>query len=254
MKSFLIALQFLTRIQLVTQKSWTAEDFGKSTRAFPLVGFVLGIVQMLVAWGLLQTLGICNTTVGILLLLPIILTGGLHSDGFMDTVDGVFSGRDRERKLEIMKDSRVGSYGVVAFVCLMFFTWSLLRDTPAAFLLPAVYIMPVVGRMAMTFVICRFPYARKEGMGKAFADAADGRTLVLALVTTLILLMPFGAVGYIALGAGLVFAFFFARYIKGVLGGLTGDVYGATELLTEMVVLMSILALSKILQYSSIMW
>lgn len=247
MKSFLIALQFLTRIQLVTQESWTAEDFGKSTKAFPLVGFVLGLIQLLIAWALLQTLGACNTTIGLLLLLPIILTGGLHCDGFMDTADGVFSGRERNRKLEIMKDSRVGSYGVVAFVCLMFFNWSLLRDTPPAFLLAAVYLMPIVGRMAMTLVICFFPYARKEGMGKAFADAADRKTFCLAFVTTLLLLLPFGLVGYVALGLGGLFAFLFASYIKGVLGGLTGDVYGATEFLTETVALMSVLFFSMIL-------
>ncbi len=249
MKSFLIALQFLTRIKFVNQDTWMAEDFGRSTRAFPLVGLVLGLLQLLIAWLLLQTLGMSNTTIGFLLVLPIVLTGGLHCDGFMDTVDGVFSGRERAQKLEIMKDSRVGSYGVVAFVCLMLFNLSLLRDTPTHLLLPAVYLMPIAGRMAMTMVICFFPYARKEGMGKAFAEAADGRTFWIAFLTTLILLYPFGIVAYIALGIGLLFAFLLATYVKDVLGGLTGDVYGATELLTETVALMGILAGAQLMRY-----
>ena len=110
MHSFLIGLQFLTRIRFVNQTEWTAEDFGRSTRFFPLVGLVLGICYASAAWLLVYTKGLFGMQAlptALLLILPLVLTGGLHADGFMDTADGVFSGRERERKLEIMKDSRV---------------------------------------------------------------------------------------------------------------------------------------------------
>ena len=92
MHSFLIGLQFLTRIRLVRQTEWTAEDFGRSTRFFPLVGLVLGICYALFAWLLLYAVGMRALTAALLLVLPLLLTGGLHADGFMDTADGVFSG------------------------------------------------------------------------------------------------------------------------------------------------------------------
>ena len=92
MHSFLIGLQFLTRIRLVCQTEWTAEDFGRSTRFFPLVGLVLGLCYALAAYVLLYTIGAHTLTSVLLMLLPLILTGGLHADGLMDTADGVFSG------------------------------------------------------------------------------------------------------------------------------------------------------------------
>lgn len=149
MHSFLIGLQFLTRIRLVRQTEWTAEDFGRSTRFFPLVGLVLGICYALFAWLLLYAVGMRALTAALLLVLPLLLTGGLHADGFMDTADGVFSGRDRERKLEIMKDSRVGAFGVVSFVMLMFVQYALISDMHPLLLIPALFVMPVIGRFAI---------------------------------------------------------------------------------------------------------
>ena len=173
MHSFLIGLQFLTRIRLVRQTEWTAEDFGRSTRFFPLVGLVLGICYALFAWLLLYAVGMRALTAALLLVLPLLLTGGLHADGFMDTADGVFSGRDRERKLEIMKDSRVGAFGVVSFVMLMFVQYALISDMHPLLLIPALFVMPVIGRFAMVLSVACFPYAREDGMGKTFADMAE---------------------------------------------------------------------------------
>ena len=179
MHSFLIGLQFLTRIRLVNQTEWTAEDFGRSTRFFPLVGLVLGICYASAAWLLVYTKGLFGMQAlptALLLILPLVLTGGLHADGFMDTADGVFSGRERERKLEIMKDSRVGSFGVVSFVLLMF-------------------------------------------------------------VTTTALVLPWGTLAAAALVLGTAFALLFCSAMTKILGGVTGDVYGAATVLTETLVL-----------------
>ena len=144
MRAFFIGLQFLTRISIVEQKDWCEKDFADSVRYFPLIGLVLGIIYAAFAALLLSFLpqnGILlphHVVAAILLILPILLTGGLHCDGFMDTMDGLFSGRSRERMLEIMKDSRVGANGVFAFVLLMIFDWSILLDLlQSAWLFPA---------------------------------------------------------------------------------------------------------------------
>ena len=106
MKAFFIGLQFLTRIHLVSQTVWTEEDFGKSVRYFPLVGAVLGMIYggtAFIMFNLLPHFGVFTPHyfgVAILLAMTVILTGGIHCDGFMDTVDGIFSGRPRDRMLE----------------------------------------------------------------------------------------------------------------------------------------------------------
>lgn len=237
MNSFLIGLQFLTRIHLVKQTVWTAEDFGRSTRFFPLVGLVLGICYALAAWLLLYALGMRSLTAALLLILPLLLTGGLHADGFMDTADGVFSGRDRARKLEIMKDSRVGAFGVVSFVMLMFVQFALLSDMAWPLLVPALFVMPIIGRLAMVLAVACFPYAREDGMGKTFADMADRSTVVIAALTTAVLVLPWGVLATAALVLDTLFALLFCRMMTNILGGVTGDVYGATTVLTETLVL-----------------
>ena len=117
MKSFFIGLQFLTRLKLVNQTEWDIY-FGKSVVTFPLVGLVIGAFMALIYWLLVPYIPITLLAL-LLVVFEFLFTGGLHADGFMDTCDGLFSGRDRERKLEIMKDSRVGSNGVVGFVFLI---------------------------------------------------------------------------------------------------------------------------------------
>ena len=193
MRSFLTALQFLTRIHIVSQKDLTMADFGRSTKFFPLVGAVLGAIYLLAALLLYVLFGLQGYTVkAVLVLLPILLTGGLHCDGFMDTVDGLFSGRSRERMLDIMKDSRTGSFGVVAFGAMLLLNWSLLMDLPVPVLLIAVFVMPIIGRMAMLFAVAYFPYARPEGMGRAFAEMADRKAVLIGLVTALLFTAPWG--------------------------------------------------------------
>lgn len=247
MSLFFVALQFLTRIHIVKQDCWTAEDFGRSTRFFPLVGLMQGVIYLLVVYLLLPVLGKSAIFASLMLILTIAITGGLHYDGFMDTMDGLLSARSRERMLEIMKDSRVGSYGALAAICLILLQWSLLRDIDEAFIFMAVYTMPLIGRMGMVLVIASFPYARPEGMGKAFAEMADRSTLIVAGVTTISAIITLGQVAMAALVVGLSVAYLFGRYATAKLGGVTGDVYGAAELLTETSVLATFLAAGKII-------
>ena len=155
----------------------------------------------------------------------------------MDTADGVFSGRERERKLAIMKDSRVGSFGVVAFVLLMFLQFALLLDMSPLLLVSAFFVMPIIGRMAMVLAVSCFPYARADGMGKTFADMANRRTVAIAAVTTSVFVIPIGLLATLALVLGVVFTLLFCRRVSAILGGVTGDVYGAATVLTETIVL-----------------
>jgi adenosylcobinamide-GDP ribazoletransferase len=244
MNNFITGLQFLTRIQVAKQSEWSPESFGRSVKYFPLIGAILGIILVLVHHVLAEFL----PNVGMylpphvlaifLIISNVLLTGGLTCDGFMDTMDGIFSGRSKDRMLEIMKDSRIGANGVMAFVLLAILKWSLIMDIPPQGLPTALFMMPLLGRFAMVIGITVFPYARPDGIGKAFAQYAGKYTLCIATVLTLLFVIPLGKQAIVSLFAVIIVTLLFSSYVKKLIGGLTGDIYGAITEITEIVLLL----------------
>ncbi len=246
MNSFLIALQFLTRIFIVKQSIWTEQSFGESVKFFPAVGAIIGIISAGVVGALNfftdGTLPMFTGAIGFAL--PIILTGGIHCDGLMDSADGLFSGREREKILQIMKDSRAGSFGVVAMIlvaAIEISTLSELARLSTEFLCAAIYSAPIIARLMMVITIGAFPYARAEGMGKAFAKFTTRRTIFFATVETFLLMLPLELIGekfflcaMIATLIALAVTWRFANFSTEKIGGVTGDIYGATSTLAEM--------------------
>ena len=237
MKDFFTGLQFLTRIRLVEQNDWSPDSFGRSVKYFTLIGAIIGLLLAGLNYVLSQFLP-SHVLAAVLIIAEIVLTGGLHCDGFMDTADGVFSGRSRERMLEIMKDSRVGANGVVAFGLLLLLKYSLIIDMTPTMLFAALITMPVAGRMAMVISIASFSYARPEGMGKAFAQYAGRATLGVTAVVAIAVVAALGIRASISAGGAVVAGILAARYLATILGGLTGDTYGAVTELTELAVLL----------------
>ena len=252
--SFFVGLQFLTRISIVKQTVWTEESFGKSVKFFPAVGAVLGLVYVVLAEILNLLIGDAfpMLTAAVILVSMTILTGGIHCDGFMDTMDGLFSGRDRERMLEIMKDSRVGAFGVVSFVMLSILDFAALSElsrTSTLTLFAAIYSAPIIGRLMMVVTIGGFPYARPNGMGKAFAAYTTRSTIILAAFEVLVLLLPLILLSamlaeslLISLTIALTFTLYFGKFTTKKVGGVTGDIYGAIEIISEALVMVSFLS------------
>ena len=177
MKRFLIALQFLTRIRVARNLEIEEEELGGSAVFFPLVGFIIGLILATLAFG--GSTLFSSLTVAVLITAGEgILTGGLHLDGYMDACDGIFSGRPRERMLEIMKDSRVGSMGVIGLFILLALKITLLSELPVEVLIPSVAVMPLLGRWAMVLAIWRFPYARAEGLGAYFSGRTSDKSFL----------------------------------------------------------------------------
>lgn len=235
-QDFFTGLQFLTRIKIVKQDEWSPESFGRSVKFFPLIGAVIGFILMLInhlCGGFLPP----NLMAAVLIAVEITITGGLHCDGLMDTADGIFSGRTRDRMLDIMKDSRVGANGVIAFSLLILIKWSLLIDMIPTQLSAALFVMPILSRLAMVMGITLFPYARPDGIGKAFALYAGKKAFFIAALSALPFVVALGKAAILATVAVLVCASLMSRYVTRILGGLTGDVYGAITELSEIVVL-----------------
>lgn len=245
MNEFLIGLQFLTRISIVKQTVWTEEGFGRSVKYFPLIGAVLSICYVGIALLIDEKFIMLRSAV--ILTAMAMLTGGIHCDGFMDTFDGLFSGRDKYKILEIMKDSRVGSFGVVSFVMLMLIEFATLNELSTKFIF-TIYSAPIIARLMMVITIGKFNYAREEGMGKAFAKYTDNSTITFAVIETLILIAPLMLIEIelmknllIAIFIPLTFTIYFGKLSTKKIGGVTGDIYGAVTLISEMLVMISFL-------------
>ena len=257
MNSFLIGLQFLTRIFIVKQSVWTEQSFGESVKYFPAVGAILGIICAGVV-GAINFLNLPLLTGAVGFSLLIILTGGIHCDGLMDSADGLFSGREREKILEIMKDSRAGSFGVVSMIlvaALEISTLAELAKLSTWFLCASIYSAPIIGRLMMVMTIGAFPYARPEGMGKAFAKFTTRRTIFIAFGETILLLLPLNFMSekfFLCAAAAILVALFvtwrFASFSTEKIGGVTGDIYGAVTTLSEMFAMITFLLIGNFLR------
>lgn len=257
MNSFLIGLQFLTRIFVVKQSVWTEQSFGESVKFFPMVGALLGICYAAIV-GAMSFLNLPLFAGAVGFAAMIILTGGIHCDGLMDSADGLFSGRERDKILEIMKDSRAGAFGVVSMILIAALEVSTLAELAKLstwFLCTAIYSAPIIGRLMMVVTIGAFPYARQSGMGKAFAQFTTRRTIIFAAGETLLLLLPLMFISEIfficaasASCVALIVAWKFASFSTEKIGGVTGDIYGAITTLAELFALITFLLIGNYLR------
>ena len=232
---FWAAVQFLTVFPTPLSHEVDAKTFSRSVTYFPLVGLILGAILLGLNYGL--TLILPASVVNALLIIAlVILTGAHHLDGFIDTCDGVIAGTTREQRLAIMADSKVGAFGIVGVVLLLLLKYVSLSSVPV---LPALLLMPTLGRWAMVSAIFTFPYARSTGMGTSFKQGANWQRLTIAtaiaLIAAVVLLKWWGLVlmtilWLIIFGIGTLF--------RSRLGGLTGDNYGAINELAEVLVLL----------------
>jgi adenosylcobinamide-GDP ribazoletransferase len=240
LSGFAVATAFFTRIP-VTTPACGAERLADTAWAFPLVGAGIGGVAAL-AFLLVQLLGLGDWLAALLAVLAgIVVTGALHEDGIADTADGLIGGHDRDQRLSIMRDSRHGTFGVVAIVLSV-----LLRAAALARIGEAVYVglaliaAHAASRSALPFAMRVLVPARADGLG-----AAAGRprtplaiaTLAIGLLVTLAALGPTrGAIAFGLAGASMATLGMLAHRR---IGGYTGDVLGAFQQIGEIVMLLT---------------
>ena len=235
MISLLAAFQFLTTFPAVIRRSFTAGELGRAVGFFPVVGMALGGVL----YGLGSVLQLIFPTpiVAIFILAAwLLLTRALHFDGFLDSCDGLFGGFTPERRLEIMRDSRVGAFGVAGGGLLLLAKYSAIISLPH---LSGLLLAPVMGRWILSIAIFAYPYARDKGLGRDMKDNVHWSQVILATLVSLLAAWFFaGWTGLLAFAlAGLVL-WLGAGFILRRIPGLTGDSYGALCELTELAVLL----------------
>lgn len=222
-----VAVAFLTRLPLPLTSRPPAAAFPRAVGFFPLVGALLG-VAIAAADALLLTVVATPVASAIDLLLLALLTGGLHVDGLADAADGVLGRLERERRLAVMREGRVGAFGVAAVGLVLVLEQSALAQLAGPARVTAIVAACVLARWAMSLALWRFPYARPAGLGRAFKDGLGLRDLALASATTALIvavLVPGQAIAAFVLVTALVLAL--GTFAVRRLGGLTGDTYGA---------------------------
>ncbi len=237
MDKFFCAVTFLTRLPLPTRNNFKEEDFSASIYYFPLVGLIIGGI-LGGSWFLLKNIFPPVISGALLLLFQVIITGGLHLDGLMDTLDGIYGGKDKEERLAIMRDSHVGAYGIVGAFLLLLIKYAIYAQLDFEFL-PLLVTAPVLGRQVTVWAQVAFPYARRQGLGSFFNVYGDLKKFAVTTgITLFISILSLKITGLIIFLATGIFAFLLAKSFVRLLGGLTGDTYGALCELTEVLVLL----------------
>lgn len=234
------ALIFLTVLPFRATTIVTPQELGRSMAFFPLIGLGLGFLLAAVNYGL-TTLFPPTVCALLILLLLIYCTGALHLDGAADTADGMYGLRDRATRLRIMKDSRVGAMGVVALIVLLLLKFATLATIPAPAQWRVLIALPIVGRWTMVALAVLAPYARSEGgTGSSFVECAGRRELLIATVlSTALFLALFGLWGLTLSAALALLVILVERYFRKHLGGVTGDILGASCEWSEVLFLLS---------------
>ena len=246
--AFLLALQFLTRLRLPVD--YSSEARRASPRWYPAAGVVVGLVAGAVYWGAALLYGpvlaaIAATTAAI------VVTGALHEDGLADVCDGLGGHASRERALEIMRDSRIGTYGALGLGLVVATRVVALAALPGV----AVPLVLIAGhtasRASMLWVMATSDYARDKGAATGVAGGVDRQAVMTALATTGIALVPLLFVlsvsAIVAALAGLVAGHFALRQrFERRLGGYTGDCLGAVQQCSELGFYLGALALIRV--------
>lgn len=238
------ALGLLTRIPVKVDMDAAQSRGPAAAWAFPLVGLAVGLIMIVLGFAGQAFALAPQLTAGLMLTAAIVVTGGMHEDGLADSADGLWGGWDRARRLEIMKDSRIGAYGVIALILSLLLRWSsltLLVQTDHW--IGATLAAAMLSRAAMVALMTGLPNARATGLSQsvgrprpqtawiAIGIATLGSVLVLGLTTGTLIIV--GAI-VVSLCAGLAHR---------KIGGQTGDILGATQQVTEIALLITLTTL-----------
>ena len=228
LESIVVAFQFLTRLYLPINVEWDTGNLRRSLMWFGLVGAFIGVI-LAGAMTLFNRFDLIPAVSAItILLIWIFITGGMHIDGISDMADGFFSMRDKEKTLEIMKDSHVGAFGVITIVFLLLIKFEMLKEfiiiekNVWLLILP-----PTIARIAAGLVLSFYETTKKSGLGYTFHSSNPRIFWAIGFIVTLIISSILNIKSLIFIGIAILASNLMALWAKKKIGGLNGDIYGA---------------------------
>lgn len=245
MNKFLLALRFLTTIPLRSNQTVKEEQLFGSVIYFPFVGLLLGIILSVVNF-ILTFFQFNPLLTNVILVITLIgLTGALHLDGLADTFDALYSGKDKESMLRIMRDSHIGTMGVLSLISVVLLKVAILSSLTLASKNAVLISVCVLSRWSLILPIYLFSYAREEGKAKGFFGSFSLTKLLLsALAVLLFISLIWNWKGLFVFIPVLIFTYFFSSKVNRRIGGITGDSLGASLELNEVLIFFACLAVS----------
>ena len=239
---FLIAIGFLTRIPIPKKTDFSEQNLNHASRYFPTVGWLIGIFSA----GLYLSFEIVfPKTIAVIFsqLTTILITGAFHEDGLIDTADGLGGGWSKDQKLEIMKDSRIGTYGAIALWFALSLKLIFLTEIDNTFL--ALLIAHPLSRSTATGFLYFSPYVRSDNTSKAkpLAQKQNKMDFLVSQTTGISTLILINSHALLLLGSLIAFGILWGWCLKKQLGGFTGDTLGATQQLSEILIYIIISAI-----------
>lgn len=240
-EQFIILIQFMTRIPIPLKISYSEKKLGKSIKFFPLVGLIIGLILYFANFLIivyLKNIFYNKTIIAIfLIILEILIVGIIHIDGLADTFDGLFSYAKKEKMLEIMKDSRIGTNGAVVLI-LYFITKTVLISEIITTNPKYLIIFPIIARLSTPVNAGFSNYARKSGMSNAIISENGIFEAIFSLALSIILVFYIIDIkGIITIFIAFIFIIIFMLNVRKKIDGITGDTMGACLELTSILVL-----------------
>lgn len=234
MKDLLQAFSFLTILPFGRGLPSGERELARSMAFFPVVGLAIGLL-LAVGYDLFSYVLPRPLALWLMIGLLVFLTRGLHLDGLADTMDGLGSGGSRERVLDVMRDSRIGAFGVISLILLIGGRYFALHHLSSHSITYPLILMTVTGRNSMVLVCYRSPYARSEnGLAKPFAENLHGREVFVSFILALgISLWAMGFKGILVFLGIVLFSLGYRSFFVKKLGGVTGDILGGANELSE---------------------
>ena len=246
--AFLGAIRFFTRIPIPDAVPHSPEGLNHSARYFPAVGILVGLLSAVV-FGLSNLLYPESVCIIIATAASVYLTGAFHEDGLSDMADGLGGGWDKMRILEIMKDSRVGSYGVIAIAMTLLAKFTLLSALNASWMPLLLVAGHAFSRYCAVLIMAGMNYVREDASSKAkpLATQLSRNALIVASVFGLLplLLLPISA-SLAGISLGLLATIWLGSKLQKWLGGYTGDCLGATQQLSELAFYLGVKDIQKL--------
>lgn len=248
MKTLILMLQFFTRIPINKSIDVNENSFSKGIIYFPIVGLVIGLINGVVYF-LCAKLFSVSVALLLSILINLLITGALHLDGLADTCDGIYSARNKEKMLEIMKDSRVGTNGVIAIFFDLMLRFYLLQEIGTSKLLVVIIVLPIISRTVLSlFIYISANNGNGKGLGSLFIRKNSIKAVVITLfLGTMISTVVIGYLAPIVLIVACVFVAAFRKYILVKLGVITGDILGASIELVEILMLFLFTMLGRLI-------
>ena len=232
-----MAFGFLTVLPVPQKKEWSDLDFGRSALFYPLTGALIGLGAA-VSYRLLSAVFEKPIAAFLTLIVWILLSGGLHWDGLADCFDGFGCSAGPERRLEIMKDPRLGTYGALGIFCSLILKWLCIRYLPDK---NSLLFFPLIGasaRWAMLFLLRR-PLANPKGLAAMLKNHCPQRIALYAAPLPILLAAVYGRTGFLYLLLNLILTELLGRIAQKKIGGINGDVLGFSIELAEIVLLLA---------------